>query len=57
MIYINQLGCTSLGWGETKDQAFEHASYFFPDLHWGEIKDFTNINGECYWSETPEGEA
>ena len=57
MIYINQFGSTSLGWGETKDQAFQHARHFFPSIAWEDIKDHTNLVGEAYWSLTPEEEA
>ena len=57
MIYINQKGHTSLGWGETKEKAFQDATSIFSDLIWEEIKDYTKIVGECYWSEVPEEEA
>lgn len=57
MIYINQKGHETLSWGETKEEAFANAELFFPDLVWQEIKDFTNMFGECYWSEVPEDKA
>jgi len=57
MIYINQKGHTSLGWGETKEKAFQDATSIFSDLIWEEIKDYAKIVGECYWSEVPEEEA
>jgi len=57
MIYINQLGHTTLGWGETKEKAFHDATSICSDLTWQEIKDNTNMDGECYWSEEPEDKA
>jgi len=67
MIYIHQYGHATLGWGETKEKAFQDATSICSDLKWeeikdhtnmdGEIKDQTNMDGECYWSEMPEDNA
>jgi len=54
MIYIHQYAHATLGWGETKEEAFKLAISMFSDLKWEEIKEFTNMDGECYWSELPE---
>jgi hypothetical protein len=57
MIYIHQYGHATLGWGETKEKAFQDATSICSDLKWEEIKDYTNMDGECYWSEVPEDKA
>jgi len=57
MIYIHQYGHATLGWGETKEKAFQDATSICLDLKWEEIKDQTNMDGECYWSEMPEDNA
>lgn len=54
MIFIHQHGHGTLGWGETKEKAFQDATSICSGLTWEQIKHDTDTDGECYWSTNPE---